>query len=116
VVRTELTLRLPNNAGALAGVCHALAEEHVKVLALSLADGGQLRLLVDNHVHGAAVLRDRRHIVVEREVLVVDAATSLTALELIADAEINLNYAYGAVSGIVLGVDDVMRASAAAGI
>jgi hypothetical protein len=35
---------------------------------------------------------------------------------LIADADINLNYAYGAVSGIVLGVDDVMRASAAAGI
>jgi len=116
VVRIELTLRLPNNAGALAGVCEALAEEHVKVLAFSLADGGQLRLLVDNHVHGAAVLRDRRHIVVEREVLVVDAATSLTALQSIADADINLNYAYGAVSAMVLGVDDAMRASAAAGI
>ena len=116
MVRTELTLRLPNNSGAFAGVCAALAEEHVKVLALSLADTGQLRLLVDNHVRGAAVLRDRRHVVVEREVLVVDTATNLTALQLIADADINLNYAYGAVSGIVLGVDDVMRASAAAGI
>ena len=116
MIRTELTLRLPNSAGALAGVCQALAEEHVKVLALSLADSGQLRLLVDNHVHGAAVLRNRRHVVVEREVLVVNASTSLTALQLIADADINLNYVYGAVSGMVLGVDDAMRASAAAGI
>jgi hypothetical protein len=116
VIRTELTLRLPNNAGALAGVCRALADERVNVLALSLADGGQLRLLVDNHVHGASVLRERRYQVIEREVLVVDRAASLVALQLIADADINLNYAYGAVMAIVLGVDDAMRASAAAGI
>jgi hypothetical protein len=57
VIRTELTLRLPNNAGALAGVCRVLAEERVNVLAMSLDHGGQLRLVVDNHVHGAAVLR-----------------------------------------------------------
>ena len=116
MIRTELTLRLPNNAGALAGVCRVLADEHVNVLAMSLDHGGQLRLVVDNHVHGAAVLRERRYNVAEREVLVVDRATSLTALQSIADAEINLNYAYGAFSAIVLGVDDAMRASAAAGI
>jgi len=116
VIRTELTLRLPNNAGALAGVHRALADERVNVLAMSLADGGQLRLLVDNHVHGASVLRERRYTVIEREVLVVDRATSLAALQLIADADINLNYAYGAASAIVLGVDDVMRASADTGI
>jgi hypothetical protein len=43
-------------------------------------------------------------------------ATSLTAFMLIADAEINLNYSYGAASSVVLGVDDAMRASAATGI
>ena len=116
MIRTELTLRLPNNAGALAGVCRALSDERVNVLAMSLGHGGELRLVVDNHIHGAAVLRDRRHTIVEREVLVVDRATSLTALQLIADADINLNYVYGAVAAIVLGVDDAMRASAAAGI
>jgi hypothetical protein len=116
VIRTELSLRLPNNAGALASVCRLLADERVHVLAMSLGDGGQLRLLVDNPVHGAAVLGDRRHAVSQREVLVVEGATSLTALRLIADAEINLNYAYGAASTLVLGVDDALRASSAAGM
>ena len=115
MVRTELTLRLPNNAGALAGVCRVLADERVHVLAMSIDHGGQLRLVVDNHVHGAAALRERRYNVLEREVLVVDRATSLSALQMIADAEINLNYAYGATATIVLGVDDALRASAATG-
>ncbi len=116
MVRVELTVRLPNNAGALAGVCRVLADERVNVLAMSIDHGGHLRLVVDNHVHGAAALRDRRYNVVEREVLVVDRATSLTALQLIGAADINLNYAYGTVSAIVLGVDDALRASAAVGI
>jgi hypothetical protein len=116
VIRIELGLRLPNNAGALLGVCRLLADERVNILAMSLGDGGQLKLVVDNHIHGAAVLRARRHLVSERDVLVVDSATSLTALQLIADAEINLNYSYGAASNIVLGVDDAMRVSAATGI
>jgi hypothetical protein len=116
VIRTELTLKLPNNAGALAGVCRVLTDERVNVLAMAVEHGGQLRLVVDNHVHGAAVLRERRYSVVERDVLVVDRAATLTALQLIADAEINLNYAYGATSAIVLGVDDALRASAAVGV
>ncbi|HUK34103.1 MAG TPA: hypothetical protein VLV86_09350 [Vicinamibacterales bacterium] len=116
MIRTELSLRLPNNAGALGGVCRALADERVRVLAMSLGDGGQLRMVLDNHVHGAAILRYRRHTVVERDVLVVDAASSVAALQLIADADINLNYAYGSASNTVLGVDDALRASAATGI
>ena len=115
MIRIELGLRLPNNAGALLDVCRLLADERVNILAMSLGEG-QLRLVVDNHIHGAAVLRERRHAVVERDVLVVDTATSLTALRLIADAEINLNYSYGAASNVVLGVDDAMRASAVTGI
>ena len=116
MIRTELTLRLPNNAGALAGVCRMLADERVNVLAMSLGEGGHLRLVVDNHIHGAAALRERRYRVTQREVLVIDRATSLTALQLIADAEINLDYAYGAVANFVLGVDDALRASAVVGI
>jgi hypothetical protein len=116
VIRTELAFRLPNNAGALAGVYRLLAEERVNVVAMSLGDGGHLRLVVDNHVHGAAVLREGRHNVSEYDVLVVDTAGSLNALRLIADAGINLNYSYGAASALILGVDDAIRASAAAGI
>ncbi len=36
-IRTELTLRLPNSPGALAGVCRLLADERVNIVALSLA-------------------------------------------------------------------------------
>jgi hypothetical protein len=116
VIRIELGVRLPNNAGALLDVYRVLADERVNILAMSLGDGGQLRLVVDNHVHAAAVLRARRYDVTERDVLIVDAVSSVTALQLIADAEINLNYSYGAPARIVLGVDDAMRASAATGI
>ena len=115
MIRTELTLRLPNNAGALAGVFRLLADEHVHVLAMSLGNGGELRLMVDNHVHGAGVLRAGRHSVEEHDVLVVEGQGAPGALRLIADAGINLNYSYGGAT-LVLGVDDVMRASAAAGV
>ena len=115
MIRTELSLRLPNNAGALAGVLRALDEERIRVLAMSIGEGGWLRLLVDNHVHGAGALRALRHVVTERDVLVVDGVARLGALQLIADAEVNVNYAYGNAT-MVLSVDDVLYASARAGI
>jgi hypothetical protein len=116
VIRTELSLRLPNNAGALAGVVRLLADAHVTVLAMSVETGGQLRMVVENHVQGIGLLRERRHTVAEQDVLMVDAAASPAALRLIAGAGINLNYCYGGTSGVVLGVDDAIRASAAAGV
>ena len=115
MIRTELSLRLPNNAGALAGVCRLLADAHVGIVAMALEPGGQLRLLVDNHVHAAGVLRQGRHTVTERDVLVVDAAGGPAALRLLAAADININYCYGG-AALVVGVDDVLRASAASGI
>ena len=85
-----------------------------------------MRLVVDNHVHGGAVLREHHHQVTERDVIVVtvsNAAGSLApALRLVADAGINVEYAYGgaaegaATAAIVLGVEDAVRASAAAGV
>jgi hypothetical protein len=120
VIRTELSLRLPNNAGALAGVCRLLADSRVNIVAMSLDAAGQLRLVVDNHVLGAGVLREQRHQVTERDVLVVAAANTPDALagplRLVANAGININYTYGAAAAIVLGVDDALRASAATGI
>jgi len=115
MIRTELSLRLPNNAGALAGVCRLLADERVAIVAMALEPGGQLRLLLDNHVHGAGVLREHRHTVSERDVLVVDAAGGPAALRLLAAADVNINYSYGG-AALVVGVDDVLRASAVSGI
>jgi len=126
MIRTELSLRLGNSPGSLAGVCRLLADERVNVLALGLESSGQLRMIVDNHVHGAAVLRDHHHQVVERDVIVTTVPNTPGALgplmRLMADADVNVEYAYGGgcdpcpSAMIVFGVEDAMRAAAAAGV
>jgi hypothetical protein len=101
MIRVELSLRLANSPGALAGVCRLLSDERINVQAMGLEAGGQLRLVVDNHIHAAAMA---------------------PALRLISDAGVNVEYAYGggaegsATATIVLGVEDAERASAAAGV
>jgi hypothetical protein len=126
MIRIELSLRLGNSPGALAGVCRLLSDERVNVQAMGLEAGGQLRIVVDNHVHAAAVLRDHHHQVAERNVIVTavpNAPGSLgPALKLMSDANVNVEYAYGggsegsATATIVIGVDDAARAAAAAGV
>ncbi|MEP7304609.1 MAG: hypothetical protein ABJA98_03740 [Acidobacteriota bacterium] len=125
-IRTELNLRLPNSPSALGGVCALLSEERVNIVAMTLEAGGQLRLVVDNHVHGAAVLQDHHHQVTERDVILVHVSNAPGALapvlRLIGDAGVNVEYAYGGgpeaspTASIVIGVDDAVRASAAAGV
>ena len=126
MTRTELNLRLPNSPGALAGVCRLLSNERVNVLAMVLEAGGQLRLVVDNHVHGAAVLREHHHVVSERDVIVTTVSHTPGALaqplRLLSEANVNVEYAYGGgpeagrSATIVLGVENAQRAAAAAGI
>ena len=126
MIRTELSLRLPNSPGALAGVCRLMADERVNILAMSLEPGGQLRLVVDNHVHGAGILREHHHQVSERDVIVTVVPNMpgalAPALRLVSEANVNVEYAYGGGSeggpsaSVVLGGDDAQRASAAAGI
>jgi hypothetical protein len=125
-IRTELNLRLPNSPGALAGVCRLLSDERVNILAMALEASGQLRMVVDNHVHGAAVLREHHHQVTERDVIVLlvpNAPGSIApALRLVADGGVNVDYAYGsgpegsASAAVVIGVDDAQRAAAEAGV
>jgi len=125
-IRTELSLRLPNSPGALSAVCRVLSDEAVNILAMAVEAGGQLRLVVDNHNRAAGVLRDRHHQITEREVLVASIphgpGALLPVLRLIADAGINVEYAYGGASDLsniatmVIGVEDAKRASAATGV
>lgn len=125
-IRTELSLRLPNSPGALAGVCRLLSDERVGIMAMTLDGSGQLRLVVDNHVLAAGVLRERHHQVAAKDVLVVRVSNWTGALapivKLVADAGINVEYAYGAASEdsagavVVLGVDEALRAAAATGV
>ncbi|MBI4485202.1 MAG: hypothetical protein HY655_04240 [Acidobacteria bacterium] len=125
-IRTELNLRLPNSPGALWGVCRLLSDERVNVLAMALESSGQLRLVVDNHVHGGAVLREHHHQVTERDVILLALPNApgglAAALRLIGDAGVNVEYAYGgaaegsASASVIVGVDEPQRAAAAAGV
>ena len=120
------SLRLPNTPGALADVCRLLSDERVNILAMTLEPAGQLRLVVDNHVHAAGVLREHHHQVSERDVIVTSVPNTpgalAPALRLVADANVNVDYAYSgaaesaAMASVVLGVEDAQRAAAAAGI
>jgi hypothetical protein len=125
-IRTELNLRLPNSAGALASVCRLLSDDRVNIQAMTLESNGHLRLIVDNHVHGGSILREHHHQVTERDVIVMalpNGPGGLTpALRLVSDANVNVEYAYGgaaegsAMATVVLGVEDAERAAAAAGV
>jgi hypothetical protein len=124
-IRTELSLRLPNSPGALQRICDVLSEARVGIIALHLESSGRLRLVVDNALHGMGALRDRQHQVEERDVLYVLLPNTPGALagstRLLAEAGINVEYAYGsAVEGTpmaaaVFGVADARRAAAAVG-
>src|SRR5579862_7313520 len=99
MIRRELTLRLPNSPGALGAVCRLLDAERVNILALSLEATGHVHLVVDNPVHAAASLREQHHQVTERDVIVLRVPNApggaAAALQLVAAAGVNVEYAYG---------------------
>ena len=125
-IRTELSLRIQNSPGSLSRVCQVLAGERVNLVALCLDGSGILRIVVDNYIHAAATLREQHYHVDEREVLYTimpnQPGSLAKTLKLVAEAGVNLDYAYVTVVendrmvGVVIGVPDTIRASAAAGI
>jgi hypothetical protein len=125
-IRTEISLRLQNSPGALARVCQHLSDERVNILALCVEGGGMLRMLVDNPLHAAGILKSSEHLVEERDVLVIQLPNDPRALgraaRLLADAGVNVEYAYGSVAedhtmaAVVVGVEKAQRAAMAAGV
>jgi hypothetical protein len=124
-IRTELSLRLQNSPGSLARVCRLLGDQRINTIALLLESGGTLRVVVDNHVHAAALLREQHYEVEERDVLYTvmpnQPGSLARAVRLVAEAGVNMDYAYASgvegdpMVGVVIGVPDPMRASAVAG-
>jgi hypothetical protein len=125
-IRTEISLRLPNTPGALGRVCGTLSDARVNVLALHLESSGRLRIVVDNPLSAAVLLREQQHQVEERDILYALVPNTPGALagaaRLLAEGGVNVEYAYaGAVEGspmaaAVFGVGDAPRAAAAAGL
>jgi hypothetical protein len=96
------------------------------MLAMSIDPSGSLRMVVDNPLHAAGTLREQHYNVEERDVLFTampnEPGSLGRALRLLADAGINVEYAYASgtdrvpMVGVVIGVGDAQRASFATGI
>jgi len=123
-IRTELRLRLPNSPGALATITSMLAQEHVRIIALSLESTGLARLVVDNVSRATDVLT-RHHLQADaRDVLctVVAPRSVGPLLTTAARADLNLEYVYASsVDGkgtlaLVLAFEDTVRAATVIGI
>ncbi|MGH3042552.1 MAG: ACT domain-containing protein [Gaiellaceae bacterium] len=119
---TDLTVRLVDRPGAMAGACEALGDAGINIdgcCAYPAGDAGQLHLLVEDaeaarealRAAGYEIVQDRKVIVHELEDVPGSAGA---ALRRIADAGVNLQLVYMATATrLVLGVDDLDAARAA---
>jgi hypothetical protein len=125
-IQRELTVRLANSPGTLGRVAQVLGAERINMLAMSIDTTGALRLVVDNPLHAAGTLRELHYQVEERDVLYATMPNEPGSLgrviKMLAEAGINLDYAYASgidrvpMVAVVLGVADAQRASVATGI
>ena len=125
-IQREITVKLANSPGSLARVAHVLATERINMLAMMVEPSGALRLVVDNPLHAASLLREQHYQVEERDVLYTtmpnEPGSVGRALKLLADSGINVDYAYASgidrlpMVGVVIGVADASKASYATGM
>jgi hypothetical protein len=125
-IQREITVKLANSPGSLGRVAQVLGAERINMLAMSIDPSGSLRMVVDNPLHAAGTLREQHYNVEERDVLFTampnEPGSLGRALRLLADAGINVEYAYASgtdrvpMVGVVIGVGDAQRASFATGI
>lgn len=104
-IRRQLTIALENYPGRLAAVSALIAKHDINIEALTLIDNieqGVIRLLVNDPVACKALLIDAGFYVIEADVLIVDLQDDLGQLasvsRALADAKINIDYAYGSVA------------------
>src|SRR5688572_1987643 len=125
-IQREITVRLANSPGTLGRVAQVLGAERINILAMSIEASGGLRMVVDNPLHAAATLREQHYQVEERDVLYTampnEPGSLGRALKLLADAGVNVEYAYASgidrlpMVGVVIGVADAPKASYATGM
>lgn len=99
---TEFTIQMQDQAGALGGVCRALADRDINIIGFQLNPESQGRSLVhmvtDNRSATKAVLENGRLNFTETEVAQVKLPNRVGALakatSRLADAGINIDYGY----------------------
>ncbi len=120
---TQLAIFLANRPGALARVCEALANAEINIHALATSDTvdhSVVRMVVSDPTKALMLLGEAGVLALETEVLMIETASEPGVLAMIAErlaeAEINIEYAYlaggrGAEKGlIVLRPSDVEKA------
>src|SRR5436190_23444947 len=118
-IQRELTVQLANSPGSLGRVAQLLGNARINVLAMSLDASGALRMVVDNPLHATGALREQHYQVEERDVLYATVPNEPGSLgrvvKMLAEAGINLDYAYASgtdrvpMVAVVVGVPDSQR-------
>ena len=121
---TDLTVRLVDRPGAMAGACEALGDAGVNIdgcCAYPAGTAGQLHLLVEDAGGARAALSAAGYEVVQDRQVIVHELNDVpgsagACLRRIADAGVNLELIYLATATrLVVGVDDFDAARAALG-
>ena len=120
---TQLAVFLANRPGALARVCESLANAEINIHALATSDTvdhSVVRMVVSDPTKALMLLGEAGVLALETEVLMIETASEPGVLakiaERLAEAEINIEYAYlaggrGSEKGlIVLRPSDVEKA------
>jgi hypothetical protein len=123
---TQLAVFLANRPGALARVCEALGQAEINIHALATSDTVDhtvVRMVVSDPTKALMLLGEAGVLALEIEVLMIETASQPGVLakiaERLADAEVNIEYAYlaggrGVEKGlIVLRPSDVEKAKRA---
>lgn len=104
-VMKQISIFLKNRPGTLAGVCELLKEENINIVGLSVSDTvdhAVVRMVVDEPVKAVHLLGNAGILVVENEVLVLNLRNEPGQLaklgRRLADAGVNIDYAYGGLS------------------
>jgi len=122
-IAKQLAIFLENRPGMLARVCDALAAEGINIYALTTSDTidhAVIRMVVSDYRRALHVFEQHGTLVVEDDVLLVEGSNKPGSLAKIAhklaDARINIEYAYSATPPdakkglLVLRVKDVKKA------
>ena len=122
-VATQLAVFLSNKPGALARVCQAMAQAEINIHALAISDTvdhSVVRMVVSDPTKALMLLGESGVLAVENEVLMIESdnqpGTLAVIAETLADADVNIEYAYLATSAksdqglMILRTSDVAKA------
>ena len=123
MIERQLSVFLENRPGVLAAVCNALVEKNVNIIGFSISDTvdyAVVRLVVDDPTTATHVLGEGGALVVETDVLALKMENSPGALQKVAEklaqAKVNIEYAYGSGDGdeglVFIRVSDTVKAEA----